>query len=262
MEQKLYTKGHDLGLLRSLGNPEQKPTAQEYAYLFENEFSGKFESKEKLLNWFLSSKAQKKLSEISFLIEYINKKGYKNILSLGSGISVFEYLLKRGLNADVKVVVTDFNPYLVGQAKKLFPEISPHVFDFCNGDVGKFQADLGVKFDLAICLGSTFVMEKEDFIKFLRGLNNSGIKEVMDFYGAYIDFNYFFRNVVLLSIKESNLVRKVFGKPALKKDFIGKFHGFARSRGNLRRIYKQGGYRIAKEFYQSSYNYAAILSAR
>jgi hypothetical protein len=66
-------------------------------------------------------------------------------------------------------------------------------------------------------------------------------------------------SLVLRPITTIPLIRKLFGKPPLS-DYRGKFHGYSRSRGELRRLYKESGWRIHKEVSSGIYEYVAILN--
>lgn len=112
MKRKLFTISHNLELLKQIGHQESLFTAEEHAYVIEREFSDKFESRESVLRWYLSENAAK-LSALGFLIHYVYRKGFKNIISLGAGASVLESLLKDALPDDAIVVATDFDTYFV-----------------------------------------------------------------------------------------------------------------------------------------------------
>lgn len=67
-------------------------TAEESSYANKTEFGKDYQTKESLLRNYLS-KNYFKLSLLGFLINFVYEKGYKNILSLGAGTCVLEYLL-------------------------------------------------------------------------------------------------------------------------------------------------------------------------
>ncbi|MDD4910432.1 MAG: class I SAM-dependent methyltransferase [Candidatus Omnitrophica bacterium] len=260
MKIKYYTKGHNLDLLRQVDNKGEIFSAEEHAYVMEKEFADRFKSREGLLFWALSGDG-KRLSDIGFLMDYINKKGFTNILSLGAGNCISEYLLRFGLPGNSKVVAADFDPYLIDKAKELLPGITPVRFDFFKDDVREIKDKLlpgGI--DLAVFLGSSYVMDDDNFILLFKRLKEIGCKEIMDFQGGVICLDKLFNSYLLWPLKESSFIRMMLGKPLVKKDsYKGKFSGYLRSRGECRRLYKKAGLRIFKELSAGSYRYVSIL---
>lgn len=134
MKIKLYTKSHNLELLKQVDNTGRQFTAKEHAYIMEKEFSCIFDSKELLLHWYLSRNPEK-LNALGFIISYINKNKFTSVLSLGAGCCVIEHLLASAMPKCGKVVAADFDAYMVEKARLIFPNIIPVVFDFFKDDV-------------------------------------------------------------------------------------------------------------------------------
>ncbi len=52
----------------------------------------------------------------------------------------------------------------------------------------------------------------------------------------------------------------MFGKPLFEKAYRGKFHGYARDKNELRKLYKEAGLNIIKETRIGPYKYVAICN--
>lgn len=255
MKTKLYTKGHDTELFKSIGNSDKQFTAQEHAYVRKVGLSEHFQSKEALLRYYLSE-SYYKLEVLSFLIKHIRKNNFHNCLSLGAGPCVFEYLLRCSLPIESNVVAIDFDPFLIDRAKEFFPEITAREFDFFKDDVVTFAKSFKFNFDVAFFIVSACIMDDEDFIRIFRGLKESGIKQIIDVHGGYMDHKAVIKNIIK---RAHTRVGKIFTKRPVEQ-WSGKFLGFSRNRAELRRLYKESGFKIEKEFSLSGFKYVAILS--
>jgi ubiquinone/menaquinone biosynthesis C-methylase UbiE len=264
MKRKLYTKYHNIDLLKEVDNKGGQFTAEEHAYVVEREFANKFESREILLRWYLSENAAK-LSSLGFLIRHIYDNRFTNILSLGAGTCVLEYLLKLALSEEAKVVGADFDSYFIDKAKILLPGIIPVKFNLFKDDVGQLKAISDIDFDIAVFYSSSYVMDDALFVKVFQRLKEVGVKQIIDFQAGYIKNPTLVRLYELLSYILSLppvtlAVRKLFGKYRLREAYSGKFHGYSRSRGELRRLYKEAGIPSVRELKVSPYEYVAILN--
>lgn len=231
---RLYTKSYDIGLLKQTGN--SLFTGEEYARVTEVEFAKILESKESAIRYDIPEK----LKALCFLICHIMSKGYKNVLSLGAGRCTLEYLMKEILPEDIKIVATDFNQYYLNRAKHLFPEVTVLPFDFFKDDVMDITKNTGIKFDVAVFLGSAYAMDDKTFIKLFSRLKEIGIKEIVDFHAGYLiikDLIYY----MLLWLKEYPAIRRLFRKQPI---YRGKLHGYARTCWELRWLYKKAGWKI------------------
>src|SRR3990167_655141 len=127
---KIYTLSHDVDLLKEIDNDGGQFTAEEHAYAIEKEFGETiFKTRENLLRHYLPGNLPK-LGSLGFLIDSIKRNGYRNILSLGAGQCVLEYLLKMSLPEESQVVACDFDSFFVKKAREFFPEIIAERFDF------------------------------------------------------------------------------------------------------------------------------------
>lgn len=259
MKRKIYTLSHNINLLKEIGNADGWFTAEEHAYVIEKEFGETiFRTREKLFRSYLSRNFTK-LGALGFLIDFIKRNDYRNILSLGAGECVMEYLLKMALPEESQVVACDFNSFFVKKTKEFFPEIIVERFDFFNDDIMSLKSKLNIEFDLVVFFSSSYVMDDAEFIKLFGGLKKIGAKHIIDFHGAYMSL----KDAALVyfePFRMSPIIRKIFRKPPLTiGGYHGKFHGYLRNRGELRRLYKNSGLEVQKEISAAVYRYVAIL---
>jgi hypothetical protein len=251
---------HDVNLLKEVDNEGNRFTAEEHAYVVKKEFGETtYKTKELLVRKFLSANA-KKLHCLPFLIDHINVSGYKNILSLGAGQCVLEYLLEKSLSEESELIATDFDGFLCEKAKEFFPQLIVEKFDFVKGDFKSFRTKLDIPVDLVIFFGSAYVLDDHEFIKLFGDLKKSGVKQVIDFHAGYLSM----KSQVLLGfpsfLSKNATIRKLFRKPPFDSNgYRGKFHGYGRSRGEIKKLYKKSGLSVKFETSIGCYKYVSIL---
>lgn len=269
MKQKLYTKSCNIDLLEKIDNNGGQFTAEEHTYISEKEYADKFESKEVLLRCYLSENSNK-LSALGFLIKHIYENGFTHICSLGAGQCVLEYLLKISLPNEVQVVAADFDTYFIDKARILLPDIIAVEFDFFKDDTSDLLTNTGIQFDMVVFWGSSYVMDDTTFTKIFQQLKESGIKQIIDFHVDYLHnrdiLRIFYQECTLFLYKlairicpklTKTIVSKIIGRVPLE-EYGGKFHGYSRSRNELRRLYKKAGIKFIRESSIPPYNYVAI----
>ena len=129
MKRKIYTKTYNADVLKGLGDENSIMTAAEHSYASGQEFGEHFHTTETLLRWYLSQNTDK-LAALGFLIDHIYHNGFLNVLSLGAGPCVMEYLLKYSLPINAHVVASDRTSFFIQNAQKLLPNIKAIKFDF------------------------------------------------------------------------------------------------------------------------------------
>ena len=226
-------------------------------YASEQRLGKYFQSKESLLRWYLSN-APGKLAALGYLIKHIYNNKFLNIISLGAKACVLEYLLKCSLPMDAHVVAMDYSPFFIQKAQKLLPNIIAMEFDFFKDDILDVNDRLGIRFDIAVFLGSIYVMDDLQFIHLFKQLKEIGVKQIIDFYGGYLTWKTIMYNL-LEPLRKIKVMRKILRRPPLP-DCVGKFHGYGRSRGELRRLYTEAGLSLVKETRVGDYHYVAVLS--
>ena len=257
MKRKAFTLSHDNKLLREIDNNEGQFTSEEKAYLMQAEHGGsegRFKSKGQLLRELPKHTLGPRLS---LLQEYIELNMFKSILSMGAGSCVQEYLLKMVLPENTKIACTDFDQYSISKAKEFFgngPDSSedsliPIHFDFFHDNISQLLSDLEFKVDIVIFLASSYVMDDEKFIEFFRSIGQNGIGTIIDFHAGFIDKKeyaaYLMRDLKKIFIKDNK--------------YQGKFHGYYRSKREIKRLYSLSGWNISRETSVVGTPYVAIL---
>lgn len=167
MKKRLYTKTYNPDLLKSLGNEHEIITAEEHSYVSEKEFGKFFESKESLLQWYLSANSGK-LCALGYLIRQVRNNTLANIISFGAGPCVLEYLLKCALPQNTNVVAADYTAFFIDKAQQFFPNIIAVKYDFVKDDIKILSDKLGIKLELAVLFGSSYVMADSEFVHFFK----------------------------------------------------------------------------------------------
>jgi len=221
-------------------------TSQEYSALVSEQKNAAYSSREGIIREFLS-KNSRKLIALDYLIEHIQMRNYRNILSLGAGACVIEYLLSCALPEKTHIVATDFNEFYINKSRIFFPEIISEKFDFYFDNIGQLSKTTGIQFDCAFFLGSAYVLDDNEYNGILNQLKDSGVESIIDFSPALVPYSQV-PVTVLGEIKNS-----------VTKTFRGKFHGYSRTKNDMRYIYKKTGLIIEKEFHLGPYNYVALL---
>ena len=122
MKKKMYTRSHNVELLKEIDHDGGRFTSEEHAYVIEKEFSETiFKTRDTIIREYAEYSFDPRLR---FLVEFIKEKKYSNILSLGAGSCVNEYFLKMALSKDSKVVACDLDPFFIRKAKEFFSEDS------------------------------------------------------------------------------------------------------------------------------------------
>jgi predicted RNA methylase len=244
MKYKLYTKSHNEKILKSIDNNGGQFTAEEHAYVTEKESEKCFRNKETLLGQYLSQ-SWKTLEHINWLVKYIENNNLKNIISMGAGNCVIEYLLKCALPEDYKITATDFDSYYINKAKEFFPSINVIQFDFFKDKI----KDLRSNFDLVIFFGSAYVMDDGQLINLFKQLKENDTRQIIDIHTGCISY------INMIPYIIGDILRKI----GIIKSYRGKFHGYVRTKNELRRLYKDSNVTIIKETNITS-KYVAILN--
>lgn len=255
MSRKLYTRSHDPSLVGQIDRAGGQFTATEHSWLTEQENAAHFRSYDSLMAWYMRSNFDK-LAAVGFLIEWLRRNDSRTILSLGAGPGVLEHLVQHGLEPGVQIVATDFDTYMIGAAQRLLTNIRALPFDFFNDRLEDVEDALGLKFDTAVLLGSSYVLDDSQFVRMFADLSNRGMSTIIDFQAGFLSLR---KSIGYLLPAQA--VRRLLRREAASAEYIGKFHGYARTRREMRRLYRKAGLRIVTELVVGGYKYVAICSA-
>lgn len=258
MKRKIYTLSHNADILKEIDNNGGRFTAYEHALAIRNEVGEtQYKTREDLLRHYLPVYLPL-LSNLGFLVDSIRKNGYRNILSLGSGPSVLEYILKMVLPEESRMIVSDFDPFIVEKVREFFPELIVERFDFFNDDIRSLQSGLNIEFDVVVLFASAYVMDDTEFIKLFTDLKKIGVKQIIDFHAGYMGPLHVMMSY-LKPLTTNSTIRRIFHKPPSVQGCRGKFHGYSRNRSELRKLYRNSGLSLQQEISVSNYKYVAIL---
>ena len=236
---KAYTESHDLEKLDKI-QLDEIFSAQEHTIHYQAQ--KRFLNKDNLLRKVLAEDFNK-LSSLSLLIDTCYRNNFKNILSIGSGFCVNEYLLKKALPEDTNVVASDFDPYLIQKSNDFFPELVSIEFNMIEDSFLNLQNQLNIKFDLVYFMGSSYVLDDNQFIKFFKDIKHSGVKKVIDFSVCNLSLidilSYYLR-----PIRQNEKIRKLFKKDKIKRK---KAHGYHRDNRHILNLYKKSNFQLEKK---------------
>ena len=251
MKKKLFTLSHKESNLKIL---DQKKvfSAGEHALISESELQDSILSdKNKLIEYSFNQNLNLKYFALREAINRINEKGYKKVLSLGSGMSDLEYFLYLGLSKYIKIVRSDFDTYFVKKANEFFPEFKTIKFDFFHDSI----SSLNENFDIAIFFGSAYVMDDLEFIRLFQDLKDGGFKEIIDFHAGYMPKVEHFKNYLRPTYR---FLKNLFFN---QKKYAGKFHGYWRSENELIKLYRLAGWKSHKIIRNKGcYKFTCILN--
>lgn len=264
MQRRLYTRGHDFDLLQQVDNQGQQFTATEHAHVIATELGHTvFASRDQLLRHFIPAYLHR-LFLLDVLAAAVRTRQFRSVWSLGAGPCVFEWLLTYALPSDVRVVASDFDPFIISKAQAYLPEVQAYQFDFYQDDPAVLQQQAQVAPDLVYFMGSAYVMDDACFIRLLRALKALGARQIIDMYAGYMgwdDMLLTLNHEWQAPLRHHAGLRRLFGKAPLTaaQRYPGKMHGYGRSRGELRRLYRASGWTIAREWRAADYRYVATL---
>jgi SAM-dependent methyltransferase len=254
MSRKLYTRSHNVALVRQVDDDGNLFTADEHSWLTEHEDAEHFQSYESLMSWYMRANFYK-LGALGFLIDWLRKEKARAILSLGAGPAVLEHLIQMGLEPGVQVVATDFDKFMVAAAQRLLPNIRAVTFDLFNDNLADIETELSMKFDTAVFFGSSYVLDDPQFVGMFADLAAHGMRTIIDFQAGFLTLR---RQVG--SLPWARAAKRLLGRELAASEYPGKFHGYARTRREMRRLYGAAGLHIKTELSVGGYPYVAICT--
>lgn len=187
---------------------------------FYQEFFNQYSSYETLPVSYL----EKKKDTVSAISELINKK--KNVLSIGCGLGVIEYLLLRDEPLDIMLTGIDPSKNALKwiEEENLFPVVNGYFPEALNGK--------NCNFDFAFARAIEYHFTETEYVEFLSSIRNFGISEF-----AIISASPDRKNLEFL-VKD--FLKKVLASFGLWK--LGQFWGYLRTREEHVRAFEKAGF--------------------
>lgn len=237
MECKIYTKSHNVKLLRNNTKNETPFTSEEISNIsFKENHLLKFKD--------LYKKVLERKEELLAIIEFIKKNDIKKIVSIGSNYPIQEYFISKKTGAEI--LCYDFNKTVIRNSKIIFKDkISIQFYDM-NTHLSKI-IEPNHNIDCIIFFESLYIFNSKQYAKYLEEVNDIKIQYIID-KASIIPLNLFLRTMISRLIKFP--IKKVLFKffPNSDKFYIGKFHGYSRTKSTLMEIYKNLNIKIIKSF--------------
>lgn len=267
MKTKLYTKYHNIDLLKKIDNNGEQFSAEEHAWVMKEEFEDKFSSHDNLLSYAFSSGHCNKLETFPFLCKFIKDNEIKSVLSLGAGDCCLEYLLSFCIGKESHITATDFDYFIIDSVKKYFKTITVNQFDFMKDDFCDFVNRSKNSYDLVVFYGSAYVMDDNCFIKLFRDIKKANIKFIVDFHAGCVPTIILLKKLFHEYLSANKKIKKILSilynkKYTINSDdsYVGKFHGYCRNPSAIKKLYKKSGWR---NFYSlsfpNSHKYVGVL---
>ena len=240
MKVRLYTRSFDLSLLDSpLG---VQITSAEYGGIARAAVPPHVQTTDDYVSWALSIADRRHVA--AFLANFIERNGYRRVMSLGAGGCVLEYLVQQRVPG-CEVWATDFNGYELDLARSLLPGLHITQFDFIQ-DQFTFE-----DVDLVCFVNSAYVLDDVQLRRLLSDIRRSGSSRILDFTTAIFSPREAIRPLV------AEQARRILGR-----EQAGKFHGYKRTAGAYRRIYRAAGWRVDEVSRVEPYVVHSLLPAR
>lgn len=228
---------HEIDLFELIGRNDGQLIDEEHAHLL------------KILLQSRISENHLKLGSFGIFMEAVKKNGHKNILAVGIGHGMLEYLLQVALPEDTKVYACDFEKILLDKAANFFPEMTVSPSDLLKDGIMSLKHELNAEFDLIVFFGSACVMKDMQLIALFHELKSIGVKQIIDFHGEYMDLR--------VPINSNASMRNLFNRPTAHCK--GKFHGYSGNRGDLSGMYRKSNWKILEEISAPGYKCVGVL---
>lgn len=224
-------------------------TSEEHSRMSEIDFKDYFTSESALVKWYFSYLENiNNLSVVSSVGVLIKDGKAKNILSLGCGPAINELLLKRAFQDDIRMVVTDYDRFIIDGVKKVCgDEMIAETFDFYNDD--PVQTIRKYDIDTIIMIGSACSMDDKTYVRFLRKIRKTPVRNILTF-EAGIQREWI-RFVYPLGLLSKTVFLYFFNRDEFKKraqylENKVSYHAFNRTVPELKNIYKKGGFEYTR----------------
>ena len=237
MEFKLYTKSRNTKLLRKYTKSESPFTSEETSNIsFKENHLLKFKD--------LYKKVLERKEELLEIIQFIKKNDIKKIVSIGSNYPIQEYFISKKTGAEI--LCYEFDKTVIKNSKIIFKDkISIQFYDMNTHLSNIIEPNHNI--NCIIFLQSLYIFNSKQYVKYLKEVNNNKIQYIID-KASISPLKKILRNKISILIKFpiKKLLFKFF--PNSEKFYIGKFHGYSRTKSVLIKIYNDSNLKIIKSF--------------
>jgi len=158
-----------------------------------------------------------------YLATYLEKLGTRRVLSLGCGECYHEYAIKNA-SPSIYITAVDFDSFRIGLMPELLPEIDKTmVFDVTKDDFAIFKGE----YDVVLMIGLIYALTNEEIVSLLNRVRVVGAKHIIIVASAFINNIQYARYTISKLLSRNGDNHK------------GRFHGWARSRGEVLKIFKK-----------------------
>ena len=235
MQFKLYTKSHDLNLLRNNTKNKTPFTSEEKSNVsFKENHSLKFKN--------LYKKILEHKEDLLVIIQFIKKNNIKRIVSIGSYYPIKEYYISK--KTGVEILCYDFDKPIIKNSKIIFKDkISIQFYDMNTHLSNIIEPNHNI--DCIIFFQSLYIFNSKEYVKFLEEVNKLKIQYIIDC-ASITPLKLFLRSMIarLIKFPIKILLLKFF--PNSNKFYIGKFHGYSRTKSSIIKIYNILNLKIIK----------------
>ena len=239
MEIKLYTKSHNTKLLGKNTKNESPFTSEEKSNIsFKENHLLKFKD--------LYKTVLERKEELLAIIQFIKKNNIKKIVSIGSNYPIQEYFISKKTGAEI--LCYDFDKTVIKNSKIIFKDkISTQFYDMNTHLSNIIEPNHNI--DCIIFFQSLYIFNSKQYVKYLQEVNNIKIQYIIDS-ASISPLKLILRTMIsrLIKFPIKKLLFKFF--PNSDKFYIGKFHGYTRTKSTIIKIYNDSNLKIIK-FYKN-----------
>ena len=236
MKIKIYTKSHNLNLLKALTKNEGVFTSKEKSDVTSKENILRFKDLYKTV-----IRYKEDLIEI---IKFLKKNDIKKIASIGCNYPIKEYYISK--KTGVEILCYDFDKTIIKNSKIIFEDkISVRFYDMNTNLNNIIKPNHNI--DCIIFFESLYIFNDKQYFNYLEEVNNLNIKYVID-KASITPLKNILKTMIsrLIKFPIKILLFKFF--PNSDRYYIGKFHGYTRTKSALEKIYYNLNLKIIKYY--------------
>ncbi len=196
-------------------------------------------------DWFQSREAfirhgeqheERKFRLGKYLAGYLKPLAARSVLSLGAGECYHEYALKTAAPG-IKIHATDFDPFVARRVAELLPELDAYeVVDIKKDDFARFRG----RYDTILLISVEYVFSDDEMVDFFRRVSAAGASHLIIISSSYISNSSVIRQMYYSILAPLSYLKRLLLGRELRTD-RGRFHGWARSKGEFVRLMKLAG---------------------